>query len=95
VDTIADERRASGRRQNSIEAISQPAVRMYRPLQSWSARMSVTIGEITSEVIVEPERQLGGGIAPANQLKDLATIRAELAAIARLARRTRAEGFDD
>ena len=57
--------------------------------------MSVTIGEITSEVIVEPERQLGGGTAPITQPKDLATIRIELAAIARLALRTRAEGFDD
>ena len=47
---------------------------MYRPLQSWCTRMSVTIGEITSEVIVEPERQLGGGVALANQPKDLATI---------------------
>ena len=57
--------------------------------------MSVTVGEITSEVIVEPERQLGGGAQAANQPKDLATIRTELAAIARLALRTRADGFDD
>jgi len=57
--------------------------------------MSVTVGEITSEVIVEPDRQLAGGSVPLNQLKDLATVRTELAAIARIALRTRAEGFDD
>lgn len=57
--------------------------------------MSVTVGEVTSEVIVEPDRQLAGGSAPLNQPKDLATVRTELAGIARIALRTRAEGFDD
>jgi hypothetical protein len=57
--------------------------------------MSVTVGEISNEVIVEPDQQLTGGAQPMFQPKQIATIRTELASIARIALRTRAEGFDD
>ena len=57
--------------------------------------MPVTVGEISSEVIVEADQQLAGGAQTMNQPRQLASIRTELAAIARIALRTRADGFDD
>jgi hypothetical protein len=68
---------------------------VHRPLQPRSTRMPVTVGEISNEVIVESDQQLTGGAQPMIQPKQIATIRSELASIARIALRTRAEGFDD
>jgi len=58
--------------------------------------MAVTIGELTTEVIVENDRQLAGATpATTDKAQQVATIRTDLAAIGRDAMRTRAEGFDD
>lgn len=59
--------------------------------------MSVTINELTTEVIAEGEHQTAGGSTASggNQAPDLAMIRSEMAAIARDRLRTLAEGFDD
>lgn len=59
--------------------------------------MPLTIGHLTTEVIVEPDRAAGvaGGSAvpPAPELPQ--AVRRELAVIARDEMRTRAERFDD
>jgi hypothetical protein len=57
--------------------------------------MPVTVNELNTEVIAEPGQQLGAQPASTQRPRDLATIRAELAATGRLDLRTRAEGFDD
>jgi hypothetical protein len=58
--------------------------------------MAVTIGELTTEVIAEPDKQLAGsGVPSVNKAEEHAMIRTELATILRQALRTRAEGFDD
>ena len=58
--------------------------------------MAVTIGNLSTEVIAESDHELAGtGPAGAQKVPDLATIQTDLAKIARLAMRTRAEGFDD
>jgi hypothetical protein len=58
--------------------------------------MAVTIGELNTEVIAEPGTEVAAtGPVSNDRMKDLATIRTELAAIVRQSVRTRAEGFDD
>ena len=59
--------------------------------------MPVTIDQMTTEVIAEPQQQLAGAAtAPAtDRLDELAKIRFALASAARLDQRTRAEGYDD
>ncbi|HTT39050.1 MAG TPA: hypothetical protein VMH32_15440 [Burkholderiales bacterium] len=59
--------------------------------------MPVTIDQMTTEVITEPQQQLAGAAAmPAtDRLDELAKIRFALAAAAQLDRRTSAEGYDD
>lgn len=59
--------------------------------------MSVTINELTTEVVAEGEYQTAAASTPAggNQAADPAMIRSEMAAIARDRLRTLAEGFDD
>jgi len=59
--------------------------------------MPVTIDQLTTEVIADPEHQLAGAAAmPATaRLDELAKIRFALAQAARLDQRTRAEGYDD
>jgi len=59
--------------------------------------MAVHIGQLTTELIAEPEQQLAGaGAASASDpVEDLAKIRFALAESARLDQRTRAEGYDD
>jgi hypothetical protein len=58
--------------------------------------MSVTIGDLTTEVIAEPDvRPAESEPATTDQPGQLAAVRARLSAIARQALRTRAEGFDD
>ncbi len=58
--------------------------------------MPLTIGQLTTEVIAQTDGQTtaetGGGGAPTPEQQ---AIRADLAALARRAMRTRAEGFDD
>ena len=59
--------------------------------------MPLTIGQLTPEVVAEADGQTtadagGGGTAMPEQQQ---AIRADLAALARQAMRTRAEGFDD
>jgi hypothetical protein len=58
--------------------------------------MAVTIGELTTEIIAESDDQLAEtGPVTAEKVRDMATIRTDLAAIAQQTMRTRAEGFDD
>jgi hypothetical protein len=57
--------------------------------------MAVTVNELTTEVTVEPARELGGVPPAVSQAKELTAIHTELAAIMRLDLRTRAESFDD
>ncbi len=68
---------------------------MQRSMQTWSKHMPVTVNELTTEVMVELGQQMGAATPAAEQKKDLATMRTELAMIMRLDLRTRAEGFDD
>jgi hypothetical protein len=59
--------------------------------------MPLTIGQLTTEVVAETDGETaadagpGGGSMPESRQ----AIRADLAALARQAMRTRAEGFDD
>jgi len=58
--------------------------------------MPVTIGQLTTEIVVQPEEPpAGAAAAPEARSEDIASARARLAAIVRQALRTRAEGFDD
>jgi len=59
--------------------------------------MAVTIDQLTTEVVTEPQQQLAGASsAPAmDRLEELAKIRFAMASAARLDQRTRAEGYDD
>ena len=58
--------------------------------------MPVTIGELTTEVIAEPDAHHGDGDpAPNDDHNDMNRVRKGLAAIARQALRTCAEDFDD
>ena len=57
--------------------------------------MPITVNELTTEIIAEPGQQMGGAPPSADTAKELTGVRAELAAIARLDLRLRAEGFDD
>jgi hypothetical protein len=57
--------------------------------------MPITVNELTTEIIAEPGQQLGGEPPSADTAKEPTSVRAELAAIARLDLRIRAEGFDD
>lgn len=57
--------------------------------------MPITVNELTTEIIAEPAQQLGGAPPSADTANDLTSARAELAAVARLDLRIRAEGFDD
>jgi hypothetical protein len=57
--------------------------------------MPITVNELTTEIIAEPGQQMGGAPPSADTAKELTSVRAELAAIARLDLRLRAEGFDD
>jgi len=59
--------------------------------------MSVTIDQLTTEVITDPEHQLAGAAATpaADRLDELAKIRFAIVSAARLDQRTRAEGYDD
>lgn len=58
--------------------------------------MPVTIGELTTEVVAEGGAPAAGTTpAPVDTGISLSGIRGDLAALARLAMRTRAEGFDD
>jgi hypothetical protein len=57
--------------------------------------MPITVNELTTEIIAEPAQQLGGAPPSADTAKDLTSARAELAAVARLDLRIRAESFDD
>lgn len=68
---------------------------MQRSVQTRSKNMPVTVNELTTDVMVEPGQQMGSAKPAADQKKDPAAIRAELAMITRLDLRTRAEGFDD
>jgi len=68
---------------------------MHREMQPRSKRMPITVNELTTEIIAEPGQQLGGAPPSADTAKDLTNARAELAAIARIDLRLRAEGFDD
>ena len=59
--------------------------------------MPLTIGQLTTEIVAETDGQTtadagAGGIESPEQRQ---AIRADLAALARQAMRTRAEGFDD
>jgi hypothetical protein len=58
--------------------------------------MPLTIGQLTTEVIAEADAQntIGTNPGPA-PTPDQQAIRAQLAALAHQAMRTRAEGFDD
>jgi hypothetical protein len=64
-------------------------------MQTWSKNMPMTVNELTTEVIVETGQQMGAATPAAEQKKDLAKMRTELAMIMRLDLRTRAESFDD
>jgi hypothetical protein len=68
---------------------------MQRSMQTWSKNMPVTVNELTTDVLVETGQQMGTATPAAEEKKDLATMRTELAMIMRLDLRTRAEGFDD
>jgi hypothetical protein len=58
--------------------------------------MPVSIGNLTADVVVEPDGNAGAGATPAPPPAERqASVRAELTALAREAMRTRAEGFDD
>jgi hypothetical protein len=59
--------------------------------------MPVTIDQMTTEVIAEPEQQVAGAstVPATDRLEELARIQFALAAAARLDQRTRAEGYDD
>jgi hypothetical protein len=59
--------------------------------------MAVTIDQLTTEVITEPQQQLAGASAtPAtDRLDEVAKIRFAIVSAARLDQRTRAEGYDD
>jgi hypothetical protein len=56
----------------------------------------VSIGNLTADVVVEPDGNAGAGAAmPPEPTERQEHVRAELTALAREAMRTRAEGFDD
>ena len=58
--------------------------------------MPVTIGELTTEVIAESDaRESDTDSTAENNEKDAANVQAALAAMARRARRTCADDFDD
>ena len=60
--------------------------------------MGITIDEMTTEVMTEPQRSpLAGSdsVQPVERLDEVARVRFALALAARLEQRTRAEGFDD
>lgn len=59
--------------------------------------MAVHIGQLTTELIAEPEQQLAGSAAssPSDPMEEQARIRFALAESLRLDQRTRAEGYDD
>jgi len=57
--------------------------------------MPISVDQLTTEVTVEPEQQLGGAPSLTAKANDLAAIRAKLVSLARLDLRIRAEGFDD
>ena len=58
--------------------------------------MPVTIGELTTEVIAEPDtRGSDSDHAPDDKQKDAVAVQSSLVAIARRALRTSAEDFDD
>jgi hypothetical protein len=59
--------------------------------------MAINIGQMTTEIIAEPEQKLAGASAvPAtDRLAELAKIRFAVAEAAELDQRTRAEGYDD
>jgi len=57
--------------------------------------MPVTIGNLTTEVVAEADEQAAADAGSGETPDQRQTIRAELAALARQAMRTRAEGFDD
>jgi len=57
--------------------------------------MPLTIGNLTTEVVAEGDEQAAADVGGADAPEERQAIRAELAALARQATRTRAEGFDD
>jgi hypothetical protein len=59
--------------------------------------MGITIDEITTEVMTEPQSPLAGSdsVQPVERLDEVARVRFALALAARLEQRTRAEGYDD
>ena len=59
--------------------------------------MAITIDEMTTEVLAEPQAPLSGSdaVPPAERLDEVARVRFALALAARLEQRTRAEGYDD
>lgn len=57
--------------------------------------MAVSIGTLESDFIVDAEPPSESAARPATDRRDEADVRAALAAAARDAMRTRAEGFDD
>jgi hypothetical protein len=57
--------------------------------------MPVTIGNLTTEVVAEADEQAAADAGNGDTPDQRQTVRAELAALARQAMRTRAEGFDD
>jgi hypothetical protein len=57
--------------------------------------MPVTIGNLTTEVVAEADEQAAADAGSGDTPDQRQTVRAELAALARQAMRTRAEGFDD
>ena len=58
--------------------------------------MPITIGQLTTEIVTQPEEPpAAAAAAPEARPDEIASARTKLAAIARQALRTRAEGFDD
>ena len=58
--------------------------------------MAVTIGQLTTEIVTQPEEPpAGAAAAPEARPDEIASARTKLVAIVRQALRTRAEGFDD